>query len=72
MRIALTTAAGFIAQDRHCKTDNEPFVNAAFLGGQRDMVQFIKAVDLHFLKDRKIKYYPRYGTPRYWEMRHVQ
>jgi hypothetical protein len=70
MRIAVTSAAGFVAQDRHCKTDNDPYINAAFLGGHGDMVQFMKVADLHFLKERKIKHYPRYGTPRYWAMRH--
>jgi hypothetical protein len=65
--IARLAMAGFIGQDRHCKTD-EGF--AAWLGGQRDMAQVMKAIDLEHLKQHKARVCPTYDTARYWKMRH--
>jgi ATP-dependent Zn protease len=66
--LAVTARAGFVAQDRHCRTDDG---FSTFLGGQGDMKQFMQAVDHQYLKQRKARYLPTYGTARYWAMRHA-
>ena len=65
--LAVMSLAGFVAQDRHCRTDDGL---STFLGGQSDMKQIMMAVDHQYLQKRKARHLPTYGTRHYWAMRH--